>query len=88
MVTLNRAVATAMADGPEAGLAVLGEVEERLAGHYRLHAVRAHLLEMAGDAEGAREQFRIAAARATNLREQHYLTAQAARLQAASDEIV
>jgi len=44
------------------------------------------LLEMAGDADGAREQFRIAAARATNLREQHYLTAQAARLQAVSDE--
>jgi predicted RNA polymerase sigma factor len=80
VVTLNRAVATAMAEGPEAGLAVVDEVGERLAGHYRLHAVRAHLLEMAGDVEGARDQYRIAAARATNLRERHYLTAQAARL--------
>ena len=49
VVTLNRAVAAAMADGPAAGLAVLDKVDERLAGHYRLDAVRAHLLEMAGD---------------------------------------
>jgi RNA polymerase sigma factor (sigma-70 family) len=47
VVTLNRAVAAAMADGPAAGLALLEEVEDRLAGHYRLDAVRAHLLEMA-----------------------------------------
>lgn len=80
VVTLNRAVATAMAEGPEAGLAVLATVDARLDGHYRLHSVRAHLLEMSGDAEGAREQYRIAAARATNLREQRYLTGQAARL--------
>jgi predicted RNA polymerase sigma factor len=80
VVTLNRAVATAMAEGPEAGLVVLNQVEERLAGHYRLHAVRAHLLELAGDGEGARVHYRLAAARATNLREQRYLTAQAARL--------
>ena len=53
IVTLNRAVAAAMAEGPAAGLALLEEVDERLAGHYRLDAVRAHLLEMAGDTEGA-----------------------------------
>jgi predicted RNA polymerase sigma factor len=69
-----------MADGPAAGLAVLDEVGERLAGHYRLDAVRAHLLEMAGDREGAIEHYRAAASRATNLPEQRYLTAQAARL--------
>ena len=80
VVTLNRAVATAMAEGPQAGLAVLDQVGERLAGHYRLHAVRAHLLEMAGDTDGARVEFRTAAGRATNLREQRYLTGQAARL--------
>ena len=80
VVTLNRAVATAMAEGPQAGLAVLDQVGDRLAGHYRLHAVRAHLLEMAGDTEGARVEFRTAAGRATNLREQRYLAAQAARL--------
>jgi predicted RNA polymerase sigma factor len=80
VVTLNRAVAAAMADGPSAGLAVLDTVDERLAGHYRLDAVRAHLLEMAGDTQGALEQYRAAAARTTSLPEQHYLAKQAARL--------
>jgi RNA polymerase sigma factor (sigma-70 family) len=80
VVTLNRAVAAAMADGPSAGLALLDEVDERLAGHYRLDAVRAHLLEMAGDTKGALAHFRTAAGRATNLTERRYLTTQAARL--------
>ena len=57
----------AMADGPSAGLAVLDTVDERLAGHYRLDAVRAHLLEMAGDTQGALEHYRAAAARTTSL---------------------
>jgi predicted RNA polymerase sigma factor len=80
IVTLNRAVAAAMAEGPWAGLTVLNGVEERLAGHYRLDAVRAHLLEMAGDTEAAVTHYRRAAARTTNLAEQRYLTKQAARL--------
>ena len=80
VVTLNRAVAAAMADGPSAGLALLDEVDERLAGHYRLDAVRAHLLEMAGDTEGALAHYRAAANRTTNLTERRYLTTQAARL--------
>ena len=80
VVTVNRAVAAAMADGPSAGLAVLDTVDERLAGHYRLYAVRAHLLEMAGDTQGALEHYRAAAARTTSLPEQHYLAKQAARL--------
>jgi len=44
--------------------------------------VRAHLLEQAGDRENAIAEFRAAAARTTNLREQQYLTTQAARLSA------
>jgi len=80
VVTLNRAVATAMAEGPEAGLAVVDEVAERLNGHYRLDAVRAHLLEMAGDPLGAIEQYRAAVRKTTNLAERRYLTKQAARL--------
>ncbi len=82
VVTLNRAVAMAMADGPSAGLALLDAVDERLAGHYRLDAVRAHLLEMAGDTRAAMAHYRAAAGRTTNLPEQRYLTAQAARLKA------
>jgi len=80
MVTLNRAVAAAMAHGPGAGLAVLDELGDRLGDHHRVHAVRAHLLEQAGDAGNAIIEFRAAAARTTNLREQHYLVTKAARL--------
>src|SRR3954471_9760986 len=78
VVTLNRAVAAAMAEGPSAGLALLDDVGERLAGHYRLDAVRAHLLEMAGDREGAVVHYRAAARRTTSLPEQRYLATQAA----------
>jgi RNA polymerase sigma factor (sigma-70 family) len=80
MVALNRAVAAAMVDGPAAGLALLEPLGESLGGHHRLHAVRAHLLEMAGDVEAAVAEYRAAADRTTSLPEQHYLTAQAARL--------
>jgi predicted RNA polymerase sigma factor len=80
VVTLNRAVAAAMADGPAAGLALLDELDERLNGHYRLHAVRAHLLELAGDPAGALEHYRAAASRTTSLPEQRYLATRAARL--------
>ncbi len=82
VVTLNRAVAAAMADGPAAGLAALATVEDRLAGHYRLDAVRGHLLEMAGNTDEAIASYRRAAARTTNLPEQRYLSMQAARLRA------
>ena len=79
-VTLNRAVATAMAEGPDAGLIILDGLDESLGDHHRLHAVRAHLLELAGDREGAISEFKHAAARTTNLRERNYLTTKAARL--------
>jgi RNA polymerase sigma factor (sigma-70 family) len=90
VVTLNRAVAAGMAHGPSAGLAVLDEVEERLAGHYRLDAVRAHLLEMAGDTRAALAHYRAAASRTTSLPEQRYLAMQAARLKmkSARDDVV
>lgn len=73
------AVAAAMVDGPGAGLALLAGLDERLGDHHRLHAVRAHLLEQAGDPAGAATEFAAAAARADNLREQRYLTTRAAR---------
>jgi predicted RNA polymerase sigma factor len=59
---------------------VSGGLGVRLGDHHRLHAVRAHLLELAGDSESAITEFRAAAARATNVRGQHYLATQAARL--------
>ena len=82
MVTLNHAIATAMVRGPAAGLDLLRPLDSdaRLAGHHRLAAVRAHLLEMAGDREGAVQQFQLAAERTTSLPERNYLLMQAARL--------
>ena len=78
-VALNRAVAVAMVDGPSAGLGLLDGLDDRLADHHRLHAVRAHLLELAGDSAGAAAAFKEAAARTANLREQRYLMTRAAR---------
>jgi len=80
MVGLNRAIATAMADGPQAGLSLLEDLDGQLEDHHRLHATRAHLLEMSGDTDGAIAEYRTAASRTTSLPEQHYLTTQAARL--------
>jgi predicted RNA polymerase sigma factor len=68
------------ARGPAAGLEVVDSVAERLEGHYRLDAVRAHLLELSGDTRGACEHYRAATSRARNLAEQRYLAAHAARL--------
>jgi predicted RNA polymerase sigma factor len=80
MVALNRAIAAAMVDGPEAGLALLTDLDDSLAGHHRLHATRAHLLEMSGEVDGAIAEYRLAADRTNSLPEQQYLTTQAARL--------
>jgi RNA polymerase sigma factor (sigma-70 family) len=80
MVTLNRAIAAAMVDGPEAGLALLAEVDDQLEGHHRLHATRAHLLRMSGDTEAAIAEYRLAADRTNSVPERNYLTKQAARL--------
>jgi RNA polymerase sigma factor (sigma-70 family) len=80
MVALNRAVAAAMVHGPAAGLDLLDGLGEHLGDHHRLHSVRAHLLEQAGDAGAAITEFRAAAARTDNVRERNYLTTKAARL--------
>jgi RNA polymerase sigma factor (sigma-70 family) len=82
MVALNHAVAVAMADGPAAGLQRLDSLagDKQLAQDHRLYAVRAHLLEMTGDKDAAREAYRAAARRATNLAQQRYLNRQAGKL--------
>jgi RNA polymerase sigma factor (sigma-70 family) len=81
-VTLNRAVAVGMALGPEEGLAVVEPLLEHpaMARHHRTHAVRAHLLEMAGDRAGAAEAYTRAAGATASIPEQRYLNARAARL--------
>lgn len=80
MVTLNRAVATAMVAGPEAGLALAETLDDQLTGTHRLDAVRGHLHEMAGDVDAAITHYASAAARTTSIPERDYLTIRAARL--------
>ena len=82
VVKLNHAVAVGIAYGPRAGLAPIEklEAEGTLAANYRLHAVRAHLEEMAGDLAQSCESYSAAAGLAPNLARQRYLNAQAARL--------
>ncbi|MEE1784577.1 sigma factor-like helix-turn-helix DNA-binding protein [Streptomyces sp. SP17BM10] len=82
MVTLNRAIALAETEGPEAGLALLAtlDADPRMAAHHRLLSVRAHLLERIGDTTAAHEHYRRAARATASTAEQRYLESRAARL--------
>lgn len=82
MATLNHALAVAMVRGPRAGLVMLDELEcdGRMAGHHRLLAMRAYLLELAGDLDAARVAYRLAARRTTSIPEQRHLDLRAAGL--------
>jgi len=82
VVTLNRAVAVARVHGPRAGLALIGTLDEdeRMAHNHRLEAVRAHLLERAGDIDAARRSYELAARMTASLPERRYLALRAARL--------
>jgi RNA polymerase sigma factor (sigma-70 family) len=84
MVSLNRAIAAAMVQGPQAGLKLLEALDgdARLAGHYRLDAVRAHLHERAGEPARALAHYRAAAEGTTSIPERNYLLTRAARLAA------
>ena len=84
MVALNHAVAAAMVHGPAAGLELLEALDrdKHLAGHYRLDAVRGHLLERAGDRAAALAHFRSAAEGTASLPERNYLLTKAAQLAA------
>ena len=80
IIRLNRAVAMAMVRGPQAGLDLLASVQAdpRTATYHRLAAVRAHMLEMAGDYQAARASYLLAAQRTTSLPERRYLESRAA----------
>jgi RNA polymerase sigma factor (sigma-70 family) len=82
LVILNQAIAVAMVHGATPGLELLKllDTDSRIAGHYRVDAVRAHLLEMSGDRESAVIHYRIAAGRTTSIPERNYLLMQAAGL--------
>jgi len=82
LVTLSRAVALAMVHGPKPGLALLGtlDTDDRMTHTHRLEAVRAHLLERAGDTATAHESYLRAAKMTASLPEQRYLALRAAQL--------
>jgi len=80
MITLNRIVAQSMVLGPSSAIADLDGLSDSLSGHHRVHAVRAHLLEQAGDPAAARSEYQRAARLTRSIPEQRYLEAQASRL--------
>ena len=82
LVALNHAIATAMVEGPQSGLALLAllQDDDRLRGSHRLDAVRAHLLERAGNRAAAVALYREAAAKTTSLPERNYLLMKAGRV--------
>ena len=82
MVLLNHAVAAAMVHGPARGLDLLNALDkdDRVASHHRLEAVRAHLLELAGETAAAIAHYRAAAKKTASIPERNYLLTQAARL--------
>jgi predicted RNA polymerase sigma factor len=82
VVTLNRAVAVAQVEGPAAGLRLVetAAADPRLAGHHRVHAVRAHLLLAQGHADEAAAEFRTAARRTLSVPERQYLLGKAIQI--------
>jgi RNA polymerase sigma factor (sigma-70 family) len=84
VVTLNKAVAVAMLDGPAAALRLLEPLDAPLGSSHRLESVRAHFQEMAGDLDAAADGYARAASRATNAVERNHLTLRAARLRSGS----
>jgi RNA polymerase sigma-70 factor (ECF subfamily) len=73
IITLNRAVAVAMADGPQAGLALLEQVAEDLEEYHLFHAARADLLRRMGASAEAERNYARALMLVTNDRERRYL---------------
>jgi predicted RNA polymerase sigma factor len=80
LAALSRAVVVGEVDGPRAGLRAVDALDGSLDGHHRVDAVRAHLLERAGDVDAAAEQYLRAARRTTSTAERDHLTTKAARL--------
>lgn len=83
MVTLNRIIAVAMVEGPMTGLQQLSTAEQKnpvLTTHYRVSAVKAHLFELAGDLQSARNCYIQAAQETSSLPERRYLETRLSRM--------
>jgi len=84
VVRLNRAVAVAENDGPQAGLALLAELDDVLPNSHRLAAVRAEIARRAGDRELALASYRIAIESCANDVERSHFVAQLEEIEASS----
>jgi RNA polymerase sigma-70 factor, ECF subfamily len=73
VVSLNRAVAVAMAEGPRAGLELIGKLEGELAEYHLLHAAKADLFRRLGDRAEAARSYRRALELGKNGSERRYL---------------
>jgi RNA polymerase sigma factor (sigma-70 family) len=82
MVAMNHAVAVAMTEGPAHGLALLEKLDRdpRIKDHYRLDAVRGHLLQRSGQIATALRYFESAAEKTASFAERNYLFLRIARL--------
>ena len=80
VVTLNGAVAVAMADGPEAGLRLIDAVAGELSEYHLLHAARADLLRRQGRAAEAGDAYARALELATNEAERRFLAGRLAEV--------
>jgi len=82
LARISHAIATAMVDGPEAGLAMLDALasDSRLTHSHRLAAARGHLFERAGQTDAAIQAYRVSANRTASTAERNYLLLRAARL--------
>lgn len=76
VITLNRAVAVSKRDGPEAGLALIEPLAEKLAGYFYFHGLKGALLKQAGQVREARIAFDRAIALATNAAEAAHIRMQ------------
>jgi RNA polymerase sigma-70 factor (ECF subfamily) len=84
VIELNRAVAVAMADGPDAGLALMEPIADELDRYHLFHAARADLLRRSGRSGEAELAYRRALDLVTNSVERRYLRRRLDRLQQAS----
>jgi RNA polymerase sigma-70 factor, ECF subfamily len=73
IISLNRAVAVAMVNGPRAGLSLIDALAGDLANYHLLHAARADLLRRLGLSEEAARNYERALALVTNESERRFL---------------
>jgi RNA polymerase sigma-70 factor, ECF subfamily len=73
VISLNRAVAIAMADGPQAGLALVDDLAADLDAYHLFHSARADLLRRLDRPDEAAVAYRRAVTLATNERERAFL---------------